>query len=120
MVVSGITEPQGPHWGRLSCFGVGAAAMSALVFLKYRFAWWPLHPVGLAVASVWTIRRSAFSLFLAWGVKVVLLRVGGVRLYRRAAPFFLGLILGCFTAIALSQGIDALWFYGRGHFIYNG
>lgn len=47
-------------------------------------------------------------------------RVGGVRLYRRAAPFFLGLVLGCFTGIALSQVVDAIWFTGRGHFIYNG
>ena len=114
------TGPQSTHWGRMGCFGVGAAAMAVLTFLKYRFAWWPLHPVGLAVASVWTIRRSAFSLFLAWVAKVLILRLGGVRLYRRAAPFFLGLVLGCFTAIALSQLIDALWFCGRGHFVYNG
>lgn len=120
MAIQGMTAPQGPHWGRLGCFGVGALAMTVLTFLKYRFAWWPLHPVGLAVASVWTIRRSAFSIFVAWAAKTVLLRVGGVRLYRRAAPFFLGLIIGCFTGIALSQLVDAIWFYGRGHFIYNG
>ena len=120
IAVRGMAQPHGPHWGRLGCFGVGATAMAALTFLNYRFAWWPLHPVGLAVASVWTIRRSAFSIFVAWAVKTVLLRVGGVTLYRRAAPVFLGLILGCFTGIALSQVADAIWFYGRGHFIYNG
>ena len=120
IAVKGMTAPHGPHWGRLGCFGAGAAAMAALTFLKYRFAWWPLHPVGMAVASVWTIRRSAFSIFVAWAVKTVLLRVGGVTLYRRAAPLFLGLIVGCFTGIALSQAVDAIWFTGRGHFIYNG
>ena len=119
MAVRQITEPSGPDAGRLGCFGAGAVAMAALMFLKYRFAWWPLHPVGLAVASVWTIRRSAFSLFLAWAAKTVILRWGGVRLYRRVAPFFLGLILGCCTGIALSQIVDAIWFPGQGHPIYN-
>lgn len=119
MATSQMTDAQGPHAGRLGCFGGGAAAMAAMMFLKYRFAWWPLHPVGLAVASTWTIRRSAFSLFLAWAAKVIILRFGGARLYQRAAPFFLGLILGCFSAITLSQVVDALWFPGRGHPIYN-
>jgi len=119
MAVRQISEPKGPDWGRLGCFGGGATAMTLLMLLKYRFAWWPLHPVGLAVASVWTIRRSAFSIFLAWAAKTVILRVGGVRLYHKAAPFFLGLILGCFTGIALSQLVDAIWFWGRGHPIYN-
>jgi len=117
--VGQMAVPRGPDWGRLGCFGGGAAAMTVLMILKYRFPWWPLHPVGLAVASVWTIRRSAFSIFLAWAAKTILLRWGGVRLYRRAAPFFLGLILGCFTGIALSQMVDAIWFPGQGHPIYN-
>ena len=58
--------------------------------------------------------------FVAWAIKTVLLRVGGVTLYRRAAPVFLGLTIGCFTGIALSQVVDAMWFPGLGHFIYNG
>jgi len=119
MATDQIAHPRGPDAGRLGCFGAGAAAMAALMFLKYRFAWWPLHPVGLAVASVWTIRHSAFSIFLAWAAKVVILRAGGARLYARAAPFFLGLILGCFTGMALSQIVDAIWFPGQGHPIYN-
>ncbi|MFP4055314.1 MAG: DUF6785 family protein [Candidatus Brocadiia bacterium] len=120
MAVRQIAQGRGPDTGRLGCFGAGAGLMAALMVLKYRFAWWPLHPVGLAVASVWTIRRSALSLFLAWAVKTMLLRVGGVRLYQRAAPLFLGLVVGCFAGIALSQVVDAIWFYGQGHPIYNG
>jgi hypothetical protein len=119
MVIGHISEPGGPDWGRLGCLGVGAAGMAVLMLLKYRLAWWPLHPVGLAVASVWTIRVSAFSIFLAWAAKAIILRWGGVQLYRRAAPFFLGLLLGCAVGIALSQVADAIWFPGQGHPIYN-
>ncbi|MCX8053233.1 MAG: hypothetical protein N3B12_05445 [Armatimonadetes bacterium] len=33
-------------------------------------------------------------LFIAWVIKLVILRYGGLKLYRRALPFFLGVILG--------------------------
>jgi hypothetical protein len=31
---------------------------------------------------------------IAWAAKTAILRYGGVRIYRQAVPFFLGLILG--------------------------
>ena len=33
-------------------------------------------------------------MFIAWTIKLLLLRYGGLRLYRQAVPLFLGLILG--------------------------
>ena len=35
-----------------------------------------------------------FSVFLAWGIKAIILRVGGADLYRKARPFFVGMIPG--------------------------
>ena len=41
-----------------------------------------------------------FSLFIGWCIKVPILRYGGINLYRKLLPFFLGLILGdCMNAI---------------------
>jgi hypothetical protein len=36
-------------------------------------------------------------LLIAWVAKLLMLRYGGLRLYRMALPFFLGVILGEFT-----------------------
>ena len=36
------------------------------------------------------------SVFVAWLVKVTLLKYGGARAYRAAGPFFMGLVLGEF------------------------
>jgi hypothetical protein len=43
---------------------------------------------------------------LTWLLKGVLLRYGGLRAYRRALPFFLGLILGEFSAGFLRTVVD--------------
>jgi len=62
-----------------------------------RFFWFPLHPVGYALSGNWSTNLLWLSLFIAWFVKLILLRYGGLRLYRRAVPFFLGLIIGEFV-----------------------
>jgi hypothetical protein len=41
------------------------------------------------------------SVFLAWLAKRTTLRYGGIRAYRAALPFFLGLILGDYVVPAL-------------------
>ena len=38
-----------------------------------------------------------FNMFLAWFIKVIVLKYGGVGLYRKTRPFFFGLILGQLT-----------------------
>ncbi len=45
-------------------------------------------PIGWAMLVIW------FSIFLGWLSKFIILKAGGLKLYRRARPLFLGLILG--------------------------
>ena len=60
-----------------------------------------------------------FSIFVSWLAKWAIMRSGGIGLYHRAQPFFIGLILGYFTAIGLSFCIDMIWFPGQGHPLYG-
>ena len=66
----------------------------SLLFLRWRFIQWPLHPVGYVVSSWWTFTGLWFPLLISWVVKRILLSTGGVRLYRRSIPFFIGLVIG--------------------------
>jgi hypothetical protein len=47
----------------------------------------------------------------------VILRVGGITLFRKARPFFLGLLLGYVLGIGLGFVVDVIWFPTHGHMI---
>ena len=87
---------------------LGAALMGGLYWLRTHFLGFPLHPVGLALSQVSMTRHMWFSVFLAWLIKVVALRYGGPHVLGRIRPFFLGLILGQFTSVAVWHFIHFL------------
>jgi hypothetical protein len=78
---------------RINVF-VGIGVTLLLTALRLRYARFPLHPVGYAVSGDWSMSLLWSSLFIAWVVKALLLRYGGLRAYRQALPFFLGIVLG--------------------------
>lgn len=74
--------------------GIGALIMGGLTFVRARFVWWPLHPLGFAISTFFIMNYVWFSVFVAWLIKSVVLKYGGPGLYRSTRPFFLGLIMG--------------------------
>ena len=74
--------------------GIGAAAEGFLMWAQHRWFWWPFHPIGFAIAVGWLTSQIWFSAMVAWLLKLVILRYGGVRIFQGLKPFFLGLILG--------------------------
>ena len=94
--------------------------MSLLSLLQYRLPWWPLHPAGLAISAVWMIRNQFAAIFIAWVAKSAIMRFGGIDLYRKSAPFFMGLILGHFAGGGISFIVDMVFFHGNGHPILHG
>jgi hypothetical protein len=74
--------------------GIGGGVMALLLWVRHRFLWWPLNPLGYFISSNWKTGHIFFPCFAAWLFKSVILKYGGPRLYRDARPFFLGLILG--------------------------
>jgi hypothetical protein len=104
---------------RFGFTGGGAAFMLALLYLRQRFLWWPLHPIGFPIANTFTIMSYGWlAIFMAWMFKATILRYGGVRLYRVMVPFFLGLALGEFSTAVLWVFIDGA-FGVQGNMIFN-
>ena len=106
------TEPDPGKWGiwLLGWFEAGLIA-----FLRGRYYWFTLHPIGLAFQYTFGTWIYWFNLFLVWIVKMVLLRYGGVRLYRAGKPFFYGLAIGYVVGVTLSVAVDLVWFPAEGH-----
>ena len=108
-------SPFDTSWKPLSFIGIGALVTGILMFVRYRVPWWPLHPIGFAAGPVYPVRNIIFGIFLAWAIKSIILRVGGIQAYRAGRPFFIGLILGHFVGAGISFVIDMIWFPGQGH-----
>jgi len=89
---NGIT-PGRQAFSRPLHIGIGAALAGALQVACLRIPGWPLHPIGILTIG-WDVSRCWFGFFLGWAIKVLILRYGGSRLYRRAMPLFLGIIVG--------------------------
>ena len=88
--------------------GVGAGIMLLLTYAQRFFLWWPLHPLGFLAQGGWIMRQLWFSFFLAWLVKIVVLRYGGSRTYRKARVFFVGIIVGLLVVGGLWLIIDSI------------
>ena len=104
---------------RMIFFGIGAALMGLLTLLRYRFAWWSIHPIGLAISASDNSKSIVIPVFFAWVCKAILIRVGGVTLYRRAMPLFLGLLIGYTFGVVWCFLIDVAWFPGQGHSVHS-
>ncbi len=117
-VVTKMKAAEGFSYGRLQFLAVGVLATVVLTYLRHRFTWWRLHPIGFSIASVGQVRWTMLSLFVAWLVKSLIMRFGGLVLFNRAKPFFVGLVVGHFACAGISLVIDAIWFQGQGHSLY--
>jgi hypothetical protein len=88
-----------------------------LLLLRVRVLWWPLHPVGYALSYWWAMNLIWFPLLISSLIKFIILRYAGLRAYRKAVPFFFGLVLGEYLVggfwsllgIALGRRMYAFW-----------
>lgn len=101
-----IKHPESISGLRYLFTGIGAAFMTFLIFMQYRFLWWPLSPLGFPIANTYPLRLMWFSIFISWLIKSLILKYGGPRLYNKSKPFFLGLILGQFVCMGTWVIID--------------
>lgn len=92
--VSWLTSPTQADWPGFWWILGGGAFTLLLTSLRARFLWWPFHPIGYVVANTGFPFSFWSHYMLAWALKVWTLRYGGMNLYRRVLPFFVGLILG--------------------------
>ena len=109
-----VPDPQ-----KIGVWLFGAAQVLLLSSLKTWIPKWPIHPVGLAFQRTMGSMAFGFSAFLAWIIKLTVLHFGGIGLFNKTRPFFLGLLIGYTTFIGVSAFVDAIWFPGQGHWVHG-
>ena len=96
MLLPWLQQPHAPDSTGLSFTAFASLFTLGLMFLRRQFIWFPFHPagyaLGLSAGMVWVWS----AVCVGWFIKAILLKFGGLRLYRKAAPFFVGMILGDF------------------------
>jgi hypothetical protein len=86
------------HWQIPTFFGVGVAMTIFLTAMRASFFWWPLHPLGYALSGSWSTTVFWFPCVIAWICKSLSLRYGGMTVYAKIRPCFLGLVVGEFAS----------------------
>jgi len=96
-------------WQAPVFFAVGIIFTIILSYMRAMFSWWPLHPLGYALCISWTMTVFWFSCLIAWIGKSLILRYGGMKLYMKTRPWFLGMVLGEFGSAVIWTLIAAIW-----------
>lgn len=102
----GTPTPPNPRavWG----MGVGGAATLLLTALRARFVGFPLAPSGYVLTTTFAHEHYWLDMAVALACKATILRYGGMKGYRSALPFFLGLLLGDFVTGAFWSIVAAV------------
>lgn len=101
LLANALNNPTGPDYSALAAVGVGIVATVALMALKMQIVGFPLHPVALPIACAWVTDGFLPAIFIAWLVKAVIMRYGGLRLHQQAMKFVLGVIIGSSVTVFL-------------------
>ncbi len=110
---------QEPHHGKVAAMGVGFVVASGLMMLRAHWLGFPFHPIGFAISGSWAMNLVWAPLMIAWVLKWLIVRFGGLPLYRQWLPFFLGLIVGeavvgmGWSLIGVLFNIPAYSFWGQ-------
>jgi hypothetical protein len=122
---SGLDQFTETHWIRIGFILIGAAAFGLLVLLRTRFMGFPLHPIAYPLILLGTcfpwivpyfkspkavgeIETSWLwgSALVAWGIKKLVFKSGGMNAYKRLKPLFIGLVVGSILAVFVWNLVD--------------
>ena len=100
--------PKPPDVMRTSMTGVGLVVCGFLIVMRILFLRFPLHPLGYAMVT--SYGHPLWGPFLlVWIAKTLILRIGGMRLYRRLIPLFLGIVIGHFFVAGVVWGSISIY-----------
>lgn len=120
----GLDDFTHPMWPRIIAIGAGFAVLGALIVLRMFFLSFPIHPLGffLVLTSIYwgwidtSVKTDSMigsegsliwaGVFVAWLLKKLLIKYGGMNTYKQAKPFFAGMVLGAILCVFAFNMVD--------------
>jgi hypothetical protein len=106
----GLVDKNSGNGRHLRWMAFGIAAVVALSLLRFRFSWWPFHPVIFLMWGTWTETLVWASFLIGWAVKESIVRFGGGRTYQSLKPLFIGMIMGEIVVVAVILMVGFVYF----------
>ncbi len=109
-MVNQIEMPTGPDWPRTGAMAVGGVITFALFALRSIWLRFPLHPLGYIIALSYGASTSLwFPFLMVWIIKSAVLKVGGIKLFRRLIPMFIGYVVAHYVIGGIGWSILSLF-----------
>jgi hypothetical protein len=96
-----IQWPLRTNWPQVYSMIGGGVVTSLLLFMRRRFLWWPLHPIGYLLGATYPPYHLWSAIFFGWLIKYLVLKFGDVKRYRAIRPFFMGVVVGEYAMIGI-------------------
>lgn len=96
-----LRNPTGTDHVQLAAIAAGLISALGLGMARRTLVFFPLHPLGLAIAPSWAMWFLWMSMLVGSVVKALTLKFGGLKAYRKAIPWFYGAMLGEFVVCGL-------------------
>ncbi len=93
-ILTTLTNPSPPDTHGAIAMAAGAVFTILLGLMRLRFWWWPFHPVGYLASNCWGMHWFSQAFFAGWVLKWLVIRYGGLALFRRTVPLAIGAIMG--------------------------
>lgn len=105
-----LAAPPLRDMNRLFAAGGGFVVVAGLSLLRSQMLRLPLHPLGFCIGTAYGESLNVwFAIMVAWLLKAMILRFGGLPLYRKGIPFFLGLTIGHFFCAGIFWPVLSLF-----------
>ncbi len=102
-----LNNPVGSNYMSMAGIAIGAVVAIGLAKFAVMYYGFPFHPAGYALGMSFGVDYIWLPIMISWLTKVLILRYSGLRGYRAAIPFFVGLVLGEFA-------VGGMWSFVRG------
>ncbi len=96
--------------------GLVAGLVLTILFTiaRYRFNWWPLHPVMFLTWGEWASIRLGPSFLIGSLIKKLVVTYGGERVYQKLKPLMIGVIAGDMLGGVVFAIVGMLYYYFTG------